>query len=173
MSYKLVQQFINEIFIDAKKRFAKKRANDFSKKIQHLVDDTPNIFERQSEQEKYINDRLDAVMLVPNKFVSQKRMRLAVPDAFGDNEFDQSASVFDIINLSDPQDYYYDSLKAFAKANAEQLLNAHEHMKFMLLEIETDADAMDWPAPWRRYTRWGSISSNVNYFASKLKKILS
>jgi hypothetical protein len=172
MSVSLLRQYIRETVIDASKKFADRRTQNFRQKMQKLANDIPNVFARQEKQEKEINSRLNNLRTIVNRLVNQKRGRLAVPGAFSDGHWGPEASFLNIIAYSSERDDYYPELKRFVRSNAAAFERASNSLKAELAQIENDADELEWPAPWRRYTNWAYIVRLVKDFDEKLHKLL-
>ena len=168
MSWELLREFIAEAVIDASGSFAAKRAGDFRKKVQGALDDLPNAFQRQAELERDVNFRLAPIEEIPDRFVNPKRLRLAVPGAFTDDEFGPGASVF-----SAERDPHWAALRRFVTANAVAFRRALQAVEQALDDVQAHADEMEWPASWRRYTQWGYVAHNVQSFADKLKRLMA
>jgi hypothetical protein len=164
---KLLRDFIVEAVIDASDRFKKKRADDTHAKIQSVYDAMPDAFAMQAAQEKEINARLNDLERVVDRHVSQKRARLAMPRVFIDDYdagWGPEGSLFDIVAFTHRGARDHELVKGYVAANAEAFRRAAMDVDAELKNIEKDAEAMQWPAPWKRYTQWGSRVADVNRF---------
>lgn len=168
----LLRYVIREAVIDASKRFTQRRADNFTTKLQTFANDMQGVFERQKELEREVNERLTAVTQTPESFVSHKRMRLAVPAAFTDNEWGPSGSIFSIIGLVSSYDDYYDDVVRFVWTNADSFRRSVVAVEKALKDVEQFADEFDWPAPWKRYTQWGVVQNDTQRYVSSLRRML-
>lgn len=169
---RLLKAFLKEAVLDAKHRFAQKRSGDLSKKLSSLADELPNAFSKQESQESEVNKLLSDVPSVVDRFVSQKRMRLAAPNEFKDEEWGSNASVFDVVSHIYPRSKSYDEVKQYVVQNRQAFENASAALEEHLSKVERFADAMIWPAPWRRYTIWAIAQTQVQRFVEAVGKML-
>lgn len=167
----LLRQFIVEAVIDASGTFAARRAQIEREKIGRLSQDMPNVFNRQEDQEKRINARLESIHDVLSRFVSTKRARLMMPKAFSDDEWGPSAKLFDVIETAVNSEYEVEA-KNYVMQNRSAFTDAVKVMDEEVNKIVSDADALEWPAPWRRYTNYNLTITSLNRFKDALRRLM-
>lgn len=167
---KLLREFIQESLVDASAAFKAKRSSDFKNKVSNVVGSIPGAFQSQAAQEKHVNDQLEATEGIVDRFVSRNRLRLAVPEAFTDEEWGPTGTVFDVVSM--PSDSYREQLKKFVMNNSEAFLKAIKSMDAEHALIASEADKLKWPAPWRRYTKHNAFASRLNYFKDVVQRLL-
>lgn len=169
----LIRKIIVEDVIDAAERFKSKQKNDFSKKITSLQGDIQNSFQTQDKQEREINSALEGIRDIPDEIIDQKQMRLAAPKAFDeDTGWGPNGSVYDVVRITHIGAEDYEQVRKFVVANIDKFRQCIAIMRHRLEEIERYADELEWPAPWRRYTRWNTYASEIQQFAYNVQRMI-
>ncbi len=170
----VLRGLVREAVIDAAERFRQKRAADAVTKATDLAIDTPGVFEKQESQEEYVDALLEDLKELPNSIVSLKGMRLACPWAFDEDEgWGPEATAFDVVSHASKYNADdWENLRAFVSLNRDAFTRAAATVKARLDEIAREADEMEWAAPWRRYTAWGSVAASVTRFVANVNEMM-
>jgi hypothetical protein len=161
-----------ETVIDASAKFAKKRTDDFSAKIGSVASSIADTFASQEANEKLVNSMIGSARKSLNDIISQRRFRLAVPSAFGPDEWGPNALVFDVISTTHPNSSDYDEIMTFIKDNETIFVRSLEHLRKTMKQIEATADSMKWGASWKRYTTWSTFVSDAQRFINVVEGAL-
>lgn len=170
----LLRYFVFETVIDASERFRAKRKSNLSDKIHGLAIDVQSSFDAQSSQEKMINSAIEDVFNMPGDALGgDKRVMMMLAPIYKHSWEGSDANLFAIIDLAD----FFDEqevkvLNAFVKKHEDTLSATINEMKDSLDEIEEWANSMDWPAPWKRYTKWYSSMRSFQSFVGNFQKLL-
>jgi len=160
-----LRTLVREAVIDITGRLAQKKTDAFSKKIAGLADDITSGFARQREQEMMVSDALTEIPTGVDRIVGQKRFRLACPLAFaGDDGWGPDTDVFTIVSMAHGAEPSHEQVMSFVAANAATFADAVRWLDDAVSDAERRFDAMQWPAPWRRYTAWHSFMRDVQKF---------
>jgi hypothetical protein len=167
-----LRTLVREAVIDITGRLQKKKSDAFADKVKDLASSITGAFDQQREQEAAVSDAFDELPVGVDKIVGQKRFRLACPLAFsGDEGWPPDTSVYTIVSLLHPRDYSYEQVARYIAANADVFADSVRWLDDTITGLEKTFDAMDWPAPWRRYTSWGSITRDVQRYTDIVEDI--
>lgn len=169
-----LRKLIREEVIDFTKRLDQKRADAFQKKIAGLAGDITNAFADQREQEILASEKMGAIESEIDRMISKKRMQLAVPGLFGDgaDEWSLTTPVITVISNESKGSPHYELLRQHVRKNRDIFSAAVTRLDELVTQLEKELDSMRWPAPWRRYTDWGSFSSTVTRFIHNIEDML-
>lgn len=173
---KTLREYIVESLVDARAAFNKKRGKDFLKKMTDLQRSMSNVFKRQEDQERYATDLFDSLSDIVEERISQKRFRLACPAAFdAEDGWPQDTNVLDVISFAYPQSRSGDwqQIQNYVRLNSDVFTKLIKDLKNREQEIIQELDSLEWPAPWRRYTKYGEVSANLHRFIDNVNKMLS
>lgn len=167
-----LRTLVREAVIDITGRLQKKKSDAFADRVKDLAGSITGAFDQQREQEAAVSDAFDELPVGVDKIVGQKRFRLACPLAFsGDEGWSPDTSVYTIVSLLHPRDYSYEQVARYIATNADVFADSVRWLDDTITELEKTFDAMDWPAPWRRYTSWRSITRDVQRYTDIVEDI--
>lgn len=167
--------------IDASNKFKQKRSQDFQKKVVDVVDQIPNAFRTQEENEEWFAKQIQDIWRVgDDAFGGKKRVRLLLAPLYDDG-FDsvEYPGLFEILYFSSSTiggvttEEQVRFAANFVKKNIDIIQDALDTAKHMFVELEQEADKMTWPAPWRRYTRWGYEKRHLENYQEAVRELLS
>lgn len=161
-----------ETVIDAKDRFNRKRAKNFTKRLGGLANSIENSFVTQEQNEQRLNDAMSAECNSVDNMISVKRLQMAVPLMFSDDEWSPNVGVFTIMSHLSGEDTFFEQLRHYVQKNRTIFIAAAEHVSRAPDRIRELAATMTWAAPWARYTQWNSFVRNCQAFVQTVESLL-
>jgi len=161
-----------ETVIDAKDRFNVRRKRHFTKRIDNVAGDVRNSFITQEQNEQRLNDAMSRECNSVDDLISIKRLQMAVPMMFSDDEWSPEVRVFTILSHVNVKDTFFDQLRQYVQKNRDSFIAASEHVSRAPDRIRSLAKTMTWPAPWERYTQWASFVRNCQEFVKTVETLL-
>ena len=148
--------------IDATDKFKQKRSDDFSTKVQSVVDGIPNTFKKQADLEKHVANELERINNEMNERLKKYMLKLAPVRA----AFREGVSIPDLIYFNnEPGDDHYDMAKKFMDEHGQEVIDTVEYALRQLQDLKRWADSEKWPAgpaSLMRDTRFGYALHHIS-----------
>jgi hypothetical protein len=155
---------IIEGVIDRSEQFRQQRLQSFRDRLARAGEAATRAFVQQEMQEKVVNSKLAEIEHLPNKLIgSQALLDLAALRS----QYLPNTSIVNILSwdsdadTADSPERMVQQARDFVQHNRDKILDIIETQLRALDELAQWADQQQWPAPWRSYTRYGSIKLEI------------
>ena len=158
---------IYEEIIDASNDFKKKRSNDFTKKIQNVLSDIPNVFQHQRDLEEHVSNSIQSLQANINKRMTKYRLQLA-PVL---KEYHNSMFI--------PLVFYFnedDLVTSFLKEHGDEMLDLMKIYEDGLNNLKNWSKEQNWPTGTNsltKYTNFRYAVREASDIVNAIKKAMS